>query len=287
MATVGTGDAIVANDQEDTVMTGEAVALELRPTPFHLAAAGAIIDWLVYFVGGGLLVIFGILVPLSLSPLGDDSATESAFASIGLVLVLIVIPTAVEVLSKGKSLGRLAVGARIVRDDGASIGFRQAFIRNVVALLELYATLGGIAAIAGLTNDRSKRVGDLLAGTYSEYERVPTIAEPIFGVPVELQGWALLADVARIPNRLSLRAIRFLRGAGQLTPTTRQAAAAQLATELSRWVSPIPPCSPETFVAAVVALRRDRETRGHELEKERMRQLGPALESLPHGFPKR
>ena len=33
------------------------------------------------------------------------------------------IPTAVETLSQGKSLGKLAVGARIVRDDGGSIGF--------------------------------------------------------------------------------------------------------------------------------------------------------------------
>ena len=287
MAGAGSGDAILAYDVEDTVMTGEAVGLELRPTPFILAAAGAAIDWALYFLGGILALTFGVLLPLASSPLGDDSATVSIFLTVGLVLVFLAIPIAVEVLSKGKSLGRLAVGARIVRDDGGAIGFRHALIRNLLALLEFYVTFGGLAAIVGLTNDRSKRLGDLLAGTYSQYERAPRVDEPVFGVPVELQAWAVTADVARIPNRLSLRAIKFLRQAGQLTPGTRASIAAQLAGELSNWVSPVPAAAPELFVSAVVAVRRDRELRAHQLEAQRLATVGPALSSLPHDFPKR
>jgi uncharacterized RDD family membrane protein YckC len=277
----------MAHDAEDTIMTGEAVALELRPTPFVLAAAGAAIDWAVYFIGGTFAIAYGIILPLSVSQLGNDSATVSASVAVGLVLVLIVIPTAVELLSKGKSLGRLAVGARIVRDDGGAIGFRHAFIRNLVSLLEIFITIGGLAAIFGLLNDKSKRVGDVLAGTYSQYERVPRLTEPVFGVPLELQSWALTADVARIPNRVSLRASKFLRQAHQLTPGTRTSVARQLAHELSVWVSPIPPAAPELFVAAVVALRRDRELRAHQLEADRLGQVGTALGALPHNFPSR
>jgi uncharacterized RDD family membrane protein YckC len=287
MAASGPTNAIPVDDAEDTVMTGEAVALELRPTPYPLAAAGAAIDWLVYLVGGSLVITFAVLLPLASSPLGNDSATVSAFVSVSIVLILIVIPTAVELLTKGKSLGRLAVGARIVRDDGASITFRHAFIRNLVSLLDFYATFGGFAAIVGLTNEKSKRLGDLLAGTYSQYERVPNIIEPVYGVPAELYAWSQTADVARIPNRLAFRASRFLRQAAQLTPTTRSSVAAQLAGELSTWVSPIPQVAPEALVAAVIALRRDRELRAHQLEAERMRPLQSTLESLPHKFPKR
>jgi uncharacterized RDD family membrane protein YckC len=287
MAAAGLGNANLAYDVEDIVMTGEAVGLELRPTPFILAAAGAAIDWVVYFLGGILALTFGIVLPLASSPLANDSATVGIFLTVGLVLVFLAIPTAVEVLSKGKSLGRLAVGARIVREDGGAIGFRHALIRNLLALLELYLTFGGLAAIVGLTNDRSKRLGDLLAGTYSQYERAPRIDEPVFGVPFELQAWAVTADVARIPNRLSLRAIKFLRQATQLTPTTRGSIAIQLAGELSNWVSPVPVAEPELFVSAVVALRRDRELRAHQLEAQRLTTVGPALSALPHGFPKR
>jgi uncharacterized RDD family membrane protein YckC len=287
MAAAGSGDAVLAHDVDDIVMTGEAVGLELRPTPFVLAAAGAAIDWVVYFLGGILAISFGIIVPLSASPLADDSSTVGIFVTVGLVLVFIVVPTAVELLSKGKSLGRLAVGARIVRDDGGAIGFRHVLIRNLLSLLDFYVSFGGVAAIVGLTNDKSKRLGDLLAGTYSQYERAPRVDEPVFGVPLELQAWALTADVARIPNRLALRATKFLGQAGQLTPTTRTSIASQLAQELSTWVSPVPAGSPELFVSAVIALRRDRELRAHQLEAARLASVGPALESLPHGFPKR
>lgn len=287
MAAADTGQAIYSYDANDTVMTGEAVELELRPTPFVLAAAGAIIDWLVYFIGGLLLLAFAVITPLAGTAIGQDGAVISAFLSAGLVLVLVIIPIAVELLSKGKSLGRLAVGARIVRDDGAAIGFRHAFIRNIMALVEIYALFGSVAAIAGLTNDRSKRVGDLLAGTYSQYERVPKQGYPLFGVPPELAIWATTADVARIPNRLSLRATKFLRQAASFTPTTREAAAAQLANDLSAWVSPLPAVSPELFVVGVVALRRERETRAHQLEHDRLASVAPVLNALPHGFPKR
>jgi len=279
-------EALDAGYEEDIVMTGEAVALELRPTPFVLAAAGAAIDWVVYVVGGILVIAFGVIIPLGASSWGDDSAVLSIFVSVSIVLFFVVIPTAVELLTKGKSLGRLAVGARIVRDDGGPIGFRHAFIRSLTAVIELYI-FAGFAAIFGLLNSRSKRAGDMLAGTYSLYERVPQVAYPVFDVPVSLQDWALTADVARIPNRVALRATRFLRQTQQLSPTSRAAIAHQLAVELSRWVSPIPGTEPELFVAAVVAVRRDRELRARELEAERLALVQPTLDALPHGFPVR
>ncbi|HEX4400094.1 MAG TPA: RDD family protein [Galbitalea sp.] len=273
-------------EPEDVVMTGEAVALDLHPTGYALAGAGAIIDWLVYVVGGFLFLLFAVELPLGASEIGQDSAVQAAAVSATIVLVLIVIPTAVELLSKGKSLGRLAVGARIVRDDGGAIGFRHAFIRSLVGLIEI-VPIGGIAAITGLLNGRSKRLGDYLAGTYSQYERVAKVVEPVFGVPEQLSGWAMTADVARIPLRLALRSTRFLRQAGQLTPTTRTAHAASLAAELSEWVSPIPPVDPELFIAGVVAVRRERELATHTRERQELAHLQAALTWVPPGFPAR
>jgi uncharacterized RDD family membrane protein YckC len=287
MALAGFTDASRFDDIEDTVMTGEAVALELRPTGFALAAAGAAIDWLVYFGGGLLFITFAVVLPLSRSSLGQDSATVSAFVSASLVLVLIVIPVAVELLTHGKSLGRLAVGARIVREDGGEIGFRHAFIRNLVALLEIYLTLGGLAALFGLLNGKSKRVGDYLAGTYSQYERVAPFVPSTLEVPPALQAWAVTADVARIPNRLAQRTSAFLRQAPRLTSSAREQHATQLATEVSAWVAPIPSARPHDFLAAVVTIRRNRELAALALENERLARLGSALTGLPHGFPTR
>jgi uncharacterized RDD family membrane protein YckC len=275
---------IGASDDELELLTGEAVGLDLRPTGFVLRAAGAIIDFVVYF-GLWLLILLAISAPWFSGYL--DDASGAAITVFSLVFCLVVAPTAVETITQGKSLGKLAVGARIVRDDGGSIGLRHAFIRALAGVLEVFFTLGGIAAMTALLNGRTKRVGDLLAGTYSQNERVPSATPPVFGVPAGLEDWALTADVARMPDGLSRRIAQFLRQAERLTPDARDRVARSLASEASVFVSPLPPVSAELFLAAASAVRRDREFAALQLEATRLESLRPALESVPHGFPQR
>ena len=279
---VATPVGSVYDDSE--LMTGEAVGLEIRPTSFVLRAAGAIIDFWVS-VGAFLLIIFAISTPLFQSFL--DEASSAAVTIAAMVFCLVVIPTAVETATQGKSLGRLAVGARIVRDDGGAIGFRHAFIRALTGVLEIYFTLGGFAAMVALLNGRSKRLGDLLAGTYSQNERVSRVTPPVFGVPVELIAWSTTADVARMPDGLARRVAQFLAQAAQLTPDARDRLARRLADEVSRYVSPVPQGSAELFLAAVASVRRDREYAALQLERQRLERLEPVLAELPHRFPDR
>jgi uncharacterized RDD family membrane protein YckC len=271
-------------DDGSELMTGEAVGLDIRPTGFILRAAGAIIDSTVS-IALVVLILLGLNSPL-LSPLFDD-ASRAAASVAALVFSLVVVPTAVETATQGRSLGRLAVGARIVRDDGGSIGFRHAFIRALTGVVEIFSTVGGIAAMAALLNSRSKRLGDLLAGTYSQNERLPRIVENIWAVPTPLVQWSLTADVARMPDPLTRRIAQFLSQAARLTPQARERLGGELAAETSRWVSPIPVTHPELFLAAVTVLRRDREAVALELQSERFGQLQPVLGGLPHGFPDR
>jgi len=278
----GAGTPEAADELE--LMTGEAVALDLRPTSFILRAAGAMIDFVAYF-GLWLLILLAVFSPLVSGFL--DEASAKAVTLTALVFCLVIAPTAVETLTQGKSLGKLAVGARIVRDDGGSIGLRHAFIRSLTGVLEVFSTFGGIASITALLNDRSKRIGDLLAGTYSQNERVSKITPPVYGVPVELLGWAATADVARMPDGLSRRIAQFLRQASRLTPDARGRLSRSLASEASVFVSPLPSANAELFLAAVSALRRDREYTGLTLEAQRLEHLQPALRGLPHGFPER
>ena len=123
----------------------------------------------------------------------------------------------VETITKGKSLGKLAVGGRIVRLDGGSIGFRHAAIRALVGVFEFYTPplFGGTAALFGLLTARTQRMGDLLAGTYCQYERVSGRVLPLFGVPPQLTAWARVVDVARMPTQLSRRISQFLSQASQ------------------------------------------------------------------------
>jgi uncharacterized RDD family membrane protein YckC len=276
-------NTLAYEDEPDELVTGEAVALELRSASFVLRAAGSIIDFLAYGIAlAGLL--YGSFTFAANG--GLDTAIGQALTVSSLVICLVVLPTAVETLSRGKSLGKLAIGARIVRNDGGAIGFRHAFIRALLGVLEIFMTAGGLAAIVGLLNRRAQRLGDLVAGTYSQYERVTKFANPVVQLPGQLAQWALTADVAKMPDALARRISHFLVAADGYTAATRRQHAVNLANEAAAFVSPVPQAEPEIFLSAVSAIRRARETIALAGEKSRLDALEPALTSAPRGFPR-
>ncbi len=204
-----------------------------------------------------------------------------------LVTVTVVLPTAVETMTRGRSLGKLAVGGRIVRIDGGASGFRQAFIRALVGVFEIWLTVGAVAALVGAFTPRAQRLGDLMAGTYSERTRTPRLPPPAPPVPPVLAPWAAVADVARLPDRLSRRIAQFVQNADAMQPPARARLAASLAAETSAHVSPVPAVDGETFLRAVVAVRRDRELRALQLEQQRVAALTATASGVPRGFPTR
>lgn len=274
----------VVDIRQDEILTGEAVALDVQPIGFFLRALGCVIDVLVAI---GLLVLFSLVASWLIGSSILDSNVFPIVAIVSLVLVTVVLPTVVETASRGRSLGKLAVGGRIVRIDGGASGFRQAFIRALVGVFEIWFTAGAVAAIVGAFTPRSQRLGDLLAGTYSERTRTPALPVPAAGVPVPLAHWAAVADVARLPDRLARRIAQFITHAESMEPSARARVAASLAHEARQHVSPLPPVDPETFLRGVMAVRRDRELRALGLEAQRVAALTAPVSAAPRGFPRR
>ena len=268
---------------EQELVTGEAVALDVRPASIILRAAGTIIDFLAYillFLGMAFLVT-------GLTGAAVDNALGRALGIAGLVVCLLIVPMSVETATGGRSLGKVVIGARIVRDDGGAIQLRHAFIRALLGVVEIYLTFGGLAATTALLNGKSKRLGDLLAGTYSQHERVPRLTEQSVALPPVLDAWAQTVDIVRLPDRLSRRIAQFLRQVDKLTPATRLRLADSLAAEAAPFVSPTPAVPSEVFLSGVAAVRRGREATALKLERERLDRLQPILHTLPHGFPQR
>ena len=77
MAQASDPDILFADDENDSLISGEAVALDLRPTGFVLRGAGLAIDWLVYFVGGTLLLVY-VVYPILFAVVGKDSDAQTA-----------------------------------------------------------------------------------------------------------------------------------------------------------------------------------------------------------------
>lgn len=278
------GRASIIDIHQDEVLTGEAVALDVQPIGYFLRALGVLIDML---IGVVLLLLFVLLTTWLLSLGAIDESTLTIVTISVLVLVLVAVPTAVETMSRGRSVGKLAVGGRIVRSDGGASGFRHAFIRALVGVFELWFTLGAVAALVGAFTPRAQRLGDLLAGTYSERTRTPRLPVAEFGVPPQLAEWAAVADVGRLPERLSRRLAQFATSARSMEPAARARVAASLAREAAEHVSPVPAVDPETLIIGVVAVRRQRELRALQLETERVARLTAAVPAAPRGFPER
>jgi uncharacterized RDD family membrane protein YckC len=206
---------------------------------------------------------------------GTDQALRAVATLVLTVTVLVALPTAVETLTRGRTLGKLVFGLRTVRDDAGPISFRHAFVRALVGVVEIWVLSGVPALVCALVSARGKRLGDMVAGTYVVRERFarPTVRPAT--MPPQLAGWAASADVAPLPDGLALAARQFLDRAATLNPASRAALGSQLADQALTRVSPPPPPGqhPEAVLAAVLAERRRRD----ELRLARDQQLRDRL----------
>jgi uncharacterized RDD family membrane protein YckC len=259
----------------DDLVTGEAVALDLPPATVGLRVASGLIDVLCQ----GLLLVVAYLLSL-VAVSGSDEALRAVAAIVVTVGVLVALPTAVETMTRGRSLGKLALGLRTVRDDAGPIVFRQAFVRSLVGVVEIWLLTGVPALVCALVSSRGKRMGDMVAGTYVVRDRFrfPGVRPPL--MPGQLAAWAASADIAPLPDGLALAVRQFLDRAGTLHPDSRARLGLQLTGQVLSHVAPapVPGHHPETVLAAVLAERRRRdETRlaRHEQLRNRLWRPGP------------
>jgi uncharacterized RDD family membrane protein YckC len=240
----------------DDLVTGEAVALDLPPASLGVRMASGLIDVMATVVLL-LVVIFTFLV----AALRTDQAIAHVAVVGTLIVVFLVVPTTVETLTRGKSLGKWALGLRTVRDDAGPISFQHALVRALVGFVEIYATGGAAAFFSSMLSSRGKRLGDYAAGTYVVRERVRLQLAPPPPMPPELAGWARRADVSALPTGLALAVRQYLQRLPSLDPRSRTAVGGSLARQVAPYVAPPPPpgTPPEAFLAAVVATRRERD----------------------------
>ena len=271
-------DRAMAFDDED-IVTGEAVAIEVSAASFGSRMVGAAID---IFAIGMVLIFLFMGVGMAIGTRVVDEAMAGALLILVIVVALVGVPTLIETLTRGRSLGKMVMGLQIVRDDGGPIHFRHAFIRALVGVGEIWLFAGMVAVLVSLFNKRGKRLGDLLAGTYSAGIRAAQRTPPVV-MPPELAPWVSQADIRRLPDGLALQVRSFLSRTDKLHGGSRQRLGMELASEVEKYVAPAPPpgTHPERFLAAVSAERRDREFNVLGREKQRTVQQAHAATRLP------
>ncbi len=237
------------------LVTGEAVVLELRLAKLASRALAIMLDLIVLFVA---LVIGTLVISAAAGQLD-----EAAGAAVGLVFIiglLVGVPVLVETLTGGRSIGKLALGLRVVRDDGGPIRFRHALVRGLLGFVEFYLTVGTAALVTSLASPSGKRLGDLLAGTVVVRERMPVHQAPPATMPRGLESWAATLDLAHLSDATALQARGLLSRWHQLAPAQRDSMSAELASAVAATVTPYPPpgVPPHAYLSAVLAERHRR-----------------------------
>ncbi|MEV0249818.1 RDD family protein [Nocardia sp. NPDC050712] len=240
--------------------TGEAVSLELPIARIPTRATAFLIDVLVQFM---LATIALIAVGITLTELDADDAWAAALILLTVVGVLVGYPVACETLTRGRTLGKLTVGLRVVRTDGGPIDFRHALTRGLTGVIVDFWILGGfgvIAVVSSICSPNARRVGDVLAGTVVVHAQQPMPRPALAVPPVWLAGWVTQLDLTGIPEDLALAVRQYLTRLKTLTPAAQSALGYHLVDAVCTRlrVPPPPDYPPVQILGAIIAERQRR-----------------------------
>lgn len=260
------------------VVTGDAVVLDVQIAQLPVRAVGALIDIAVIFVGYvlGLMLWAATLTQF-------DSALSAAILLIFTVLVIVGYPLLFETATRGRSVGKIVMGLRVVSDDGGPERFRQALFRALASVVEIWMLAGSPAVICSLLSPKAKRIGDVFAGTVVISERGPR-SDPPPVMPPSLAWWAASLQLSGLDGGHAEVARQFLSRAPQLDRRLRQQMAYRIAGDVVSRIAPPPPpgAPPELVLAAVLAERHRREL---ARLRPAMPPAGPWPQQRPPGWP--
>ena len=175
--------------------------------PLHLPAAGAFPRALAWVIDFAIRVAALMLLSIPLAFLGGFGQ--------GLYLALLFLLmwgyTIVQEALWGQTLGKRAMGLRVVARDGGPVGWMAAITRNLLRTVDMLPFGYAVGLLSSLFDAHGRRLGDLVAGTvvihqsaHAEVTKVPVdsvLAPPQALLPAE-QG-AVVAFAERAP-RLSV-----------------------------------------------------------------------------------
>ena len=241
--------------QAEQMVTGDAVVLDVQIAQLPVRALSALIDIAVIFIG----YLLGVMLwAVTLSDL--DPALSGAVLIIFTVLTIVGYPVMFESATRGRTLGKMALGLRVVSDDGGPERLRQALFRALASVVEIWMFFGGPAVICSMLSPRGKRIGDVFAGTMVISERGPKLPPPPT-MPPSLAWWASSLQLSGLSPEQAELARQFLSRASQLDPRIRDEMAYRIAGDVVARISPPPPpgVPPQYVLAAVLAERHRRE----------------------------
>jgi uncharacterized RDD family membrane protein YckC len=242
------------------VTTADNVGISFRVAGVATRLTAALLDLLLL---GCLLVIVSLLViAIAAAATGNSSETNTiiVFSLLGdllfaaWVIIAVLYFTVSEAISGGKTLGKSAMGIRVIRVDGGTASIGEYFLRSLAYIVDLF----GVGVILMFFHPQSRRLGDLVAGTVVVRERTPvTLLTATAPAPVYLRtndpGPGI--DGLTHLSEHELSAVRTFLSRPGLPPTQRADLAGRLAARLLDRME-LPPGAPERMWPPELFLER-------------------------------
>jgi uncharacterized RDD family membrane protein YckC len=239
-------------DDRVTIATPEGVELELVLAGVGSRFASSLLDVVIQ-----LGAIFALAV--ALGPLGSSGYVVAGYL-VAVFLILFAYDIILETWNRGRTVGKLAAGLRVVRAGGEPEGFLTAAVRNFLRIVDFLPAFYVVGVISILATSRNQRLGDLAAGTLVVRERRPAVIPPATHVPPSPADAPFLEwDVSAVSVEDVATLRQFLERRVSLSPGAR----AHLATDLAARVRPKVVGAPdgwhpESFLEGVVAAKTAR-----------------------------
>ena len=242
-------------DDVATVETPEQLQLALPLAGVGSRSLAFIIDFLIQLIPIVIAMVL-FMVAFAIDPLKDTSGQELAQGRLPLLASAIfsaitfatnfVYFTFFDLVSRGQSPGKRALGLRVVRDGGRPIDARSSLIRNFLRTVDLLPGfyLLGLGAIF-MSRDH-KRIGDLAGGTLVIRDR----ADKVGDVSVLLAPTSVLARPAAGALKPEDRALvhDFIDRRAMLPDPARARIARQIADQLAPRYGMDPSLSPDAII---------------------------------------
>ena len=149
------------------VITSHNISIDYETAGVFLRGVARLLDLLVIFVYFIIIYIIFIMILLdSLLGGGDIGGFERA----EIMIAILMLPTyfyslICEYFMKGQTVGKLALGIRVVKLNGENASISDYAMRWTFNIIDFWFSLGAVAALFISTTDKGQRLGDILAQT--------------------------------------------------------------------------------------------------------------------------
>ena len=238
-------------DDRVTIATPEGVSLELVLAGVGSRFVARLLDTLIQ---GSIIIALALGISVTSAP-----GIVRAVVRVMIFLVLFGYDVPFEVLNRGRTVGKVAAGIRVVGGLGEPVGFLASAIRNILRIVDFLPLLYVGGVICMIATPRDQRLGDLAGGTIVVRDRFPGLAGGLSApatVPVEaVATW----DVSALDQAELATIHQFLDRRLSMPIPVRAYFAAELASRVSPKVAGAPyGAHPEYLLEGIVAAKQAR-----------------------------